>query len=121
MLEALVLATRRGANLLAVGVQLLVQAIEIESGARGPQILQREHRLRDQVDRGLAAATLEAKMKCRRDAVERIDNHLEVAVGAARLDFEHLGRLEVLAAIKPLDRFINGGRFGDFTHCNIAD
>src|SRR5215469_4491320 len=111
MLEAVALVARRGANLLAVGVQLLVEPFKIEADAGGAQVLQREQGLRDEVDRGLAAAALETEMKRSCDAIERIDYDFQFAVRVARLGFEDLGGLKVLTAVEPFDRLVDRGRF----------
>ncbi len=94
----------RRANLLGIGVQFRQQRFDIDAVAARLQLIEREHRLREQIDRGLTSAALEAQMKSGRDAIERDDESLAGVVGLGRGVLEQFGGGEVFAAIKLLDR-----------------
>ena len=75
----------------------------------GLHLIERQHRLREQIDGGLAAAAFEAQMESGRDSIER-DGRTScqvVSVGGRMLE-EFRGR-EIFAAIELLDRRIELG------------
>ena len=121
MLEAVALVARSGAQLFGVGRELDAQALEVNAGARGLHVVEADHRLRHQVDRRLAAAALEAQMERRGNLIEGDDERLQVGVvaGRARGRLEHLGRVEIRAAIECGDGVVERCRLGIVTHGNL--
>lgn len=106
MLEAIAFVTRSRANFLGVGVEFRVEPLDVDSAAFGLHVVEQKYRLRQQIDRGLTATTLEAKMKGGGDTVERSGERLQFIVERRGGIFELLGCVEVLAPIERLDRLL---------------
>lgn len=106
MLDAGAFILGSGADLLGIGGDFREKQFHVNSAARRPERVERDHRLREQVDRGLAAAAFEAQMERRGDSIERRREFLEFVLDLSRRDFEALGGGEILAAIERFDRAV---------------
>ena len=106
MLEARSLVARSGTNLFGECVYFVEQPRRIDSASHGLHVIQSQHRLRQEVYRGLATPTLKAQMHGRRDAIQRACQILQFRIDPGQRLFEQFGGIEVFAAIERGDRVI---------------
>lgn len=92
-----------GADLLGIGGHFREQRLEVNPAVRGPHRVERDHRLREQVYRGLTPAAFEAQMKRGGDAIECAGEFLQFLLDLSRRVLEALRRVEVFAAVERLD------------------
>jgi len=106
MFEARSLVARCSANLFGECEYFVKQPRRIDSAFRGLHIIQRQHRLRQEIYRGLAATTLKAQVQAGGDAVQRAGKVLQFGIDPGHRLLEEFGSIEVFAAIERGDRII---------------
>ena len=106
MFEARSLVARGSANLFGECEYFVKQPRRIDSAFRRFHVVQRQHRLRQEIYRGLAATTLKAQVQAGGDAVQRAGKVLQFGIDPGHRLLEEFGSIEVFAAIERGDRII---------------
>lgn len=109
-----------GADFVGVGRQFVVQPLEVDAGVAGTQLIERHHRLGEQIDRGLAPAARKAQMQSGGDSMQGADHLLERFGSVVTSRLELLAGREVIAAIEGGDRLLEGRRHSRGRICRFA-
>jgi len=97
------------AQFLREGRNLRAQSFDVDTGAAGPVILEREEGLGDEIERAPAAAAFETQMERCGDAIERTDQIPQVRLRSGEDMIESLSRGEIIAVVEYLYRAIEAG------------